>query len=136
MKIFKNPFTKRLSKCLNKYINGKKGAVSIFLALILSPLLSVSLTLVESARYQEALERTREIADISAFSTLADYDSFLDERFGLLSTSQEMNINSTFADYLQENTNSLGGNITLNSQSAQGEFPLSDLDVLKQQILE
>ena len=43
---------KPIRKFVHKYVNGTKGMISIFLALVMSPLLSVSLLLVESARYQ------------------------------------------------------------------------------------
>ena len=72
----------------------------------------------------------------SAFSTLAEYDPYLDERFGLLSVSQGTDINATFADYLTTNVNAVGTSVSLNSYSASGQFALSNTDVLKQQLLE
>lgn len=129
-------FLKRIKVSFHKYINGTKGAVSLLLALIMSPLLSIALLLVESSRYQDAAQLTGEIVDCSVFSTLADYDSYLDERFGLLSISQECDINSVFADYLDENVSALGKSISINSHSATGEYALSDTDILKQQLLE
>lgn len=129
-------FCKRVGTFFNRYINGTKGAVSLLLALVVSPLLSTALLLVESARYQNVVELMEEIMDSSAFSTLAEYDSYLDERFGLLSVSQGTDINSTFADYLTANTNAIGSSVSLNSYSASGRYALSNTDVLKQQLLE
>ena len=74
--------------------------------------------------------------DVSAFSSLSDYDSFLDERFGLLSVSQESGINQAFSAYLSENVSVLGNSITLNASKGTGKYPLSNTSVLKQQILE
>ena len=127
---------KKIKKFFGKYINGTKGVISLMLALVVSPLLSVSLLLVESARYQSAIEMMNEVSDSSAFSTLAGYDSYLDERFGLLSVSQESDINSTYSTYLTENVRALGKSVTMEDISVEGKFPLSDTDVLKQQILE
>lgn len=127
---------KKFSRFLGKYINGMKGAVSLLLVLTLSPMLSIALILVESARYQNAVELMEEITDSSAFSTLADYDSFLDERFGLLSVSQERNIDTAFGDYIGHNISALGKSVTIDSQKASGAFALSDIDILKQQLLE
>ena len=80
---------KKIGTFFHKYINGTKGAVSLLLTLVMTPLLSTSLILVESARYQNAVQLMEEIMDSAAFSTLAEYDAFVDERFGLLSVSQE-----------------------------------------------
>lgn len=136
MKNKKNNIFKRISRFFGKYINGTKGAVSLLLALVVSPLLSTSLILVESARYQDAIQLMEEIMDSSAFSTLAEYDSFLDERFGLLSVSQGQDINSVFGSYLDDNVDALGKSVSINSKSANGAFALSNTDVLKQQLLE
>lgn len=127
---------KRIKRFLEKHINGTKGAVSLLLVLVMSPLLSTALILVESARYQDAVQLMEEIMDSSAFSTLAEYDSYLDERFGLLSISQETNINDVFSQYLDDNVPALGKSITVNSKNASGKFALSNTDVLKQQLLE
>ncbi len=131
----KNIF-KRIGRFCGKYINGTRGAVSIFLALVMSPLLSISLILVESARYQDAVQLMNEIIDSSVFSTLAEYDPYLDKRFGLLSVSQGLNINSTFSDYLGTNTSAIGKSVVVNSQKATGAFSLAETEVLKQQMLE
>lgn len=127
---------KRIKGFMNRYINGAKGAVSLLLALVMSPLLAISLLLVEYARYQDAVQLMEEIMGSSAFSVLADYDSYVDERFGLLSLSQETDLNAGFSDYLNENVGALGKSVTLNSSHATGKFPLSDTDILKQQLLE
>ncbi len=127
---------KRIKGFMNRYINGAKGAVSLLLALVMSPLLAISLLLVEYARYQDAVQLMEEIMGASAFSVLADYDSYMDERFGLLSLSQEGNIDAEFSEFLRENAGALGKSVTLNSSHATGKFPLSDTDILKQQLLE
>ena len=127
---------KKIGTFFRKYINGTKGAVSLLLVLVMSPLLSVSLILVESARYQNAVQLMEEIIDSAAFSTLAEYDTFIDERFGLLSVSQKTNISDTFRSYMDENVSSIGKSVTIDSHSAAGQFPLSNTDVLKQQVLE
>lgn len=127
---------KKIGTFFHKYINGTKGAVSLLLTLVMTPLLSTSLILVESARYQNAVQLMEEIMDSAAFSTLAEYDAFVDERFGLLSVSQETKINDTFRSFLDDNVSSIGKSVTVNSHSAIGKFPLSNTDVLKQQVLE
>lgn len=131
----KNMF-RHIRKFFKKHINGAKGAVSLLLVFVMSPLLSIALLLVESARYQNAVQLMEEITDSSGFSVLADYDNYLDERFGLLSVSQENNISASFSDYLGSNIDALGNSIALGESSASGKYALSDTDVLKQQMLE
>lgn len=128
--------SKKIRIFFKKCCNGTRGAVSLLLALVMSPLLSISLILVESARYQDTVQLMEEIMGNAVFSTLAEYDAFVDERFGLLSVSQELNINSTFGSFLKENSSVLGKSVTVNSNTAAGQFPLSNTGVLKQQVLE
>ena len=129
----KNIF-RRVGSFLKRNINGINGAISIFLILVISPLLSVALVLVESARYQSAVELVDEIVDASAFSTLADYDSYIEERFDLLALSQQEDF--AFDGLLEANIAALGQSATLNSYAAVGKLALSDDDVLRKQILE
>lgn len=136
MSIRKNKEKKKRKKSIYKYVNGMRGMVSLFLVLVISPLLSLALILVESARYQHALESIQEIVDSSAFSTLAEYDVYLDERFGLLTTSQENEIDAVFKDYMEKNKNVLGKSVTIDSKEAKGAYALTNTDVLKQQLLE
>lgn len=93
---------KPIRKFVHKYVNGTKGMISIFLALVMSPLLSVSLLLVESARYQSTIQMVEEIMDCAGFSSLAEYDEYLDSRFGTMAVSQKEDINSTFSNYMKK----------------------------------
>lgn len=136
MKAGKKNIINRIGGFLNRYLSCTKGAVSLLLVLVMSPLLSVSLLLVESARYQDAVQLMEEVMDTSAFSTLAEYDSYLEQRFGLLSISQDTNINTSFNNYLNSNVSALGNSITINSSVASGRYPLSNVSILKQQLLE
>ena len=130
-KVYKN-----IKSFFRKYINGAKGAVSLLLVLVMSPLLSISLLLVESARYQDAMQLMEEVINSSAFSTLAGYDSYLDERFGLLSIAQDTNVSAVFSEYLDYNVSALGESVDIDSKTITGKYPLSNTGILKQQILE
>lgn len=126
-------------KCWRAYcrrINGAKGSISILLALAVSPLLSLTLLLVESARYQSVVSLMQELTNSAAFSALADYDSYLEERYGLLATGQKNDLESNVDDLMQANVDALGDAVTLNSVSASGSFSLGDTSVLKQKLLE
>ena len=113
-----------------------KGIISLFLALTLLPFSSFAILITESARYQNIAELLEEIIDGSAFSTLADYDAYLDKRFDLVATGQTVDVSNNFSKYMTENMSAVGKNATLKSASAEGEFALSDPDILKAQIQE
>lgn len=127
---------KRWSRWFCRYINGTKGVISIFLAICMLSGIAVDFLLVESVRYQSAIEMLEELADHSALSALADYDSYLEDRFGLLSLSQKENAQQTFSEYMEENLKIAGKSATVTQINAMGAYPLSDTGILKQQILE
>lgn len=126
-------------RLFSKYISGTKGVISIFLAILMMPILSLSLLLVESVRYQNAMESVQELLASAGLSTLGNYDSYLDERFGLMGIGQgdgADHVSKTFQSYVEKNANVLGKSATFREVSAEGCYPLSDTGVLKQQLLE
>ena len=139
MKSWKKQFYKikrRFRVFFHQYINGTKGVISLFLVFIMLPFLSIALLLVESARYQHAYELVNEIMDSAGLSAEADFDPYLDERFGLIATTQERNPADNYKKYLELNAATLSNSITMKSVSAKGRFPLSDKEVFVQQALE
>lgn len=135
MKTFKKK-TKRIRQFFNKYINGTKGVISLFLALVMLPFTSTALIIVESARYQNAIELVDEMLDCIGLSSIADFDSYLEDRFGLLAMSQETTPTANYNKYLAANMPALNNSFTYTSSSVQGVYPLSDEGVLKSQLLE
>lgn len=129
---------KKIFRIINplRYINGAKGAISLFLAVLLTPFLSIAMILVESGRYNSAVSEYDEAAGVSSVSTLAHYDEYLQKRWGLLGVSQDIDINTKFSEYLNTNAGIMGDSIAVNSINAKGEYPLSDREVLCDQILE
>lgn len=129
---------KRLFYKINplKYINGAKGAISLFLAVLLTPFLTIAMILVESGRYNSAVSTLDDALGVSSLSTLANYDSYLQERWGMLALSQENDIKTKFSEYLDVNSGIMGNSITVNSLSAKGEYALNDTSIMSDQILE
>ena len=80
----------------------------------------------------------REISDMAALTTLADYDDFLQERFGLFALSQDADIQNTYNDAYKQGAELLGNSISADSinASVNGVLPLAQSDVLKQQLLD
>lgn len=125
---------KALRGFLRRYVNGGKGMLSLFLAFTVSPLLMCTFVFVEYARYQSANEIMRELMGSSVFSTLGNYDRYLEKRFGLLSVDQKTDIASTNKGYLSENLKSMGQGLTLSSSDASGTQALYDPEILSQQL--
>lgn len=125
-----------VSKWYRKYVNGFKGSVSIFLVLVMLPFMSCALILVESSRYQSVVGLVNEMLDCLGLSTLAEYDTYLEDRFGLMAVSQKTAVGTTYTSMYNENINTLGKAFTSTSMSATGVYPLSDKEIFKQQLEE
>lgn len=123
-------------KWKRKLFRCTKGAISILLCLVMAPFLSVSLGLVEYARYQQVIELVDELEELTGISLLSDYDQYIHNRFGLLAVSQKQNLNSVATEYMQSNIGAVGSQATFHSASVSGGFALNDPDVIKHQILD
>jgi hypothetical protein len=62
-------------------INGVKGAISLFMPLLMTPFLTIAVLLVEAGRYNSAVSLLDEALGVSSMSTLANYDDYLQEHF-------------------------------------------------------
>lgn len=125
------PTRKKLKK-------GMEGAISVFLCLILTPILTVTLSLIEYARYQEAMEIADEIMELVGLSPLDNYDEYLQKRFGLLAVSQDGDMSSDVQDLADTNAKLLGDQIVFTNVKVQGAsgLTLGDNDILKQQLMD
>lgn len=115
-----------------KYV---KGTISLFLAIIVTPLLGMTLLLVESIRYQDVIETMIEIEDLSSFATLGNYDQFMKDRFGLLSVDQRNDITTVYNKYFNENSAMYQGDIMVSAVSVNGDYALCDKEIFERQIL-
>lgn len=125
---------KRITK--NRLVKGLRGSISILLCLLLTPFMSIALGLVEYARYQEVLEVTDEVYEVTGISALSDYDTYIHNRFGLLAISQE----SEFADgadmLLEYNMKVLGKQVSLAGTEFAGKLSLCNAEILRQQVVD
>jgi len=128
---------KRLKKMLSPYMNcSSKGAISLFMALLMPPFLEIAMILVETGRYNSAVSILDEAMGVSAVSTLAEMDPYLHERWGLLALDQGTNCRDTYQNHLAVNAGILGDTIDLQSVDAQGIYPLNENELLYGQLLE
>lgn len=134
MKMFKKAVRWWRRSSGHKYINGGKGVISIFLACLMLPFLTLADYMVETARYHEAVQILNDAIDSGNLSVLANYDQYLFDRFGILGVSQTQS-RQAYDTYINSNLSGIGA-WTGVSASEQLQNPLSDADILKRQVLE
>jgi len=127
---------KMKKKTKAKLIKGINGSISILLCLLLTPFLSISLALIEYSRYQQVIELTDELYELTGISVLGDYDKYIHERFGLLATTQENDFTEGGKTFLEENIGALGSQVEIDNQQLKGMFALDETAVLRQQVVD
>lgn len=136
---------KKLKKIFCRYINGTKGVISLFLAILMVPFVMLTGALIDAARVRSTIAIFDEALCNASNSTLGTYDEFLKKRFGLLAIAQSTGIDTyntqdlladTFDYYMQENLKTLNGAYTSYSTEALGVYPLSEKEVLRTEITE
>lgn len=131
----------------HRYINGTKGVISLFLAILMVPFATISGALINAARFNSAVEIFDEALCNASNSTLGTYDEFLRNRFGLLAMYQNVAsggvgydaqalISDTFKYYMEQNLKTLSNTYESSELNANGVYPLADTDVLLSQIYE
>lgn len=86
MKLFKNKKT--------------RGAISIFLVMILLPTMLFSAVLIDGSRMASARAMTQEAADLAAASALAGYNQKLKDEFGLFAVKDPDKLESVYKESL------------------------------------
>lgn len=138
---------RKLSKWLCQYINGTRGVISLFLAILMVPFVTIAGALVNAGRINSAVAIFDEALSNASNSTLGTYDEFLRSRFGLLAISQnypdmhvgytaEEFIQETFVKYMEQNCGVLSNTFISTTYSASGVYPLADTDILLSQVNE
>ncbi|MBR2048766.1 MAG: hypothetical protein IJ960_09245 [Oscillospiraceae bacterium] len=117
-------------------INGVKGAISLIMAVLMTPFLTIAMLLVETGRYNSTVSLLDEALGVSAVSLLADYDPYLQNRWGLLALSQEADLDKEIVALMDTNTSFMGGSFSLSNTRAEGMYSLAETDVLRFQVLE
>lgn len=78
-----------------------KGAISIFLVLILIPVLLFSAVLIDGSRMASARAMTQEAADLAAASALSDYHQKLKDDYGLFAVSDSEKLEEIYKKSLE-----------------------------------
>ena len=94
----------------NSMISKKsQGVISIFLIVILLPMLTLGVVLIDGARMRSAKVIAQEASDIAALSVLSDYNTLLKDEFGLFALNDASSVSSKFESYLKASLNAYGG---------------------------
>lgn len=131
-KVSKKQF-KITKKHLRKAFN---GSISILLCLLLTPFLTIALCLVEYSRYQQVINMAEEFYELTGVSVLSNYDTYIHDRFGLLATSQEDELDAELDTFFTDNLAALGGQATAADPAVKGLTSLADPEVLRQQVVD
>ena len=143
----KNDDSERGIGFFRRFVNGTNGVISLFLAILMVPFTLVAAALIDAARLGSAVAVFDEALCNASNSTLGTYDDFLKKRFGLLALDQntasegklysaDQLISQTFTKYMEENLKALSNTYKTYDVDAAGLYPLSDIDILENQIKE
>lgn len=75
---------------MDKLMRQTKGAISIFLVIVLLPMLTVASVFVDTARIELANSMAESAGDLTLNTALTNYDSELKNLYGLFAASQDM----------------------------------------------
>lgn len=92
-----------------RFMKKSKGIISIFLILILVPLMTMSVVLVDGSRARSAQTMAQESSDLAAMSVLSNYNNTLKDEFGLFALDESCDVEKIYNEYLQESLNANGG---------------------------
>ena len=127
---------------LNYFLKNRRGVVSVFMAIILIAIISLSSLLVELGRKRSIDSMFQQMVETSAFSTLSNYDRELYKRFTLMALSPNVDEN-TLEKYMNACLNTgvsdskiIDQEIALEDLSFQGLYDLANPNVLRNQIEE
>ena len=73
-----------------KFMHKRRGAISIFLIVVLLPMMMVSAIFVDESRIQLGSSIATAAGDLTMNTALTNYDTVLKEMYGLFATSQDM----------------------------------------------
>ena len=94
---------------MQDFVNKQRGAVSIFLVLILVPTLVVASIMFDSSRLKLARSVVDSAGDLTLNTAMAQYDNVLKEMYGVFAISQSVeDLTANLKDYFRNSVSSLG----------------------------
>ncbi|SHO52810.1 DUF5702 domain-containing protein [Anaerocolumna xylanovorans] len=94
---------------MQKFIQKQKGAISIFLVIILLPMLTIGCTMVDMSRISLARATAESAGDLALNTGLTCYDNVLKDMYGLFAVSQDYDsLMSNLSDYYRNSLQATG----------------------------
>lgn len=94
---------------MNEFMRQSKGAISIFLIIVLLPMMTMAGVFIDLARSKLAQEVVVASADLAINTVLTDYDKDLKDYFGLIASCQDTDeVISVSKDYFKDSLISAG----------------------------
>lgn len=131
---------------MNKGLKNASGIITVMVSLLLIPLLSFGTLIMEAGRYASARQMLADAQITASMSILANYNTYLYERFGILAINPDETEAQTKANFVNslkynsdnvDNISSSSKLYNLNSDvTFETIYNLSDYTILKRQILE
>lgn len=128
---------------MNRVVKSTRGAISIFVALMMTGILSLGTFVLEAARLQAARTQLGEAASSAASSMLSSYNLELKDRYGILAIDNDRADEAACMEYLKFNsdlaTMAFGNNVTrlykVDDVDMSGVYNLTYPHILKRQLL-
>lgn len=128
---------------MNRIIKSAKGAISIFVALMMAGILSLGTFVLEAGRLQAARTQLSEATISASSSMLSSYNIDLHDRYGILAIDSQRSNDISCRNYLDFNSDLaagyFGNNVTrlykIEDVSMTGVYNLTYPHILKRQLL-
>lgn len=88
---------------MDRFFRKTKGAISIFLVIVLLPMMTMASVFVDTSRINLAKSMAESAGDLTLNTALTNYDAALKNLYGLFATSQDMDeLMASLEDYYRE----------------------------------
>ena len=118
-------------------MNSKRGSSAVFLSVILAALMTITLALIYGVREETIRSRTDSIVNLAGDSILSEFDSYVQEEYGLfLIRGNDQELSGKLRKYILYTTGSMEDMDVQKVSASAGRFLLADTDLAREQILE
>lgn len=126
---------------MNKKNKGSSGVITVMASLLLIPLLAFGTVVMEMGRFVSARQTLADAQITASMAVLANYNTYLFERFGILAIDPAIDVDAVYSEHLKYNSDAEGGNSSRlynldSSIDCESIYNLSEYAVLKRQVLE
>ncbi len=122
---------------LGKLFKTKKGSSAVFLCVILSGLMSISLVMIYAAHNQAVGSFADSVFRLAGDSVMSEFDSYVQQEYGLfLLQGNDAQLSRKFRNYTSYSLGALKGVNIESSQISAGRFNVIDVGNVEEQIIQ